>query len=168
MKGMASAALLLAGLTGTAWAQTGTLSEADRSFLVKESRGAAYELASAKLAVKKASRGDVKSYAEKLVKDHEMYNAALEKLGKSQGLTLPNEPDPADKAHMQDLERLSGAAFDGLYIKEALRINADDKRDGAKQKADTKSEPIKDFMAKFSDMDAEHEKLAAQLEKSKG
>ena len=162
----AAIALLSIGLIGPAWAQSGSLSESDKTYLMKESRGAAYELNSAKLAVKQASRDDVKSYAAKLVNDHEKYNAALEQLGKQEGLTLPTEPDTADKAHMEDLKRLTGAAFDALYIKEALRINADDKQDASKEKDETKSEPIRAFIAKFADMDAEHEKLAKQLEKS--
>ena len=72
-------------------------------------------MGSAKLAVSKASREDVKSYAQKLVHDHEDYNAALEKLGKDEGVILPTDPDAADKAHMTDLEKLNGKAFDALY-----------------------------------------------------
>ena len=159
-------ALLSIGLIGHAWAQSGSLSETDKTYLMKESRGAAYELNSAKLAVKEASREDVKSYASKLVDDHEKYNAALEQLGKQEGLTLPTEPDTADRAHMEDLKRLAGTAFDALYIKEALRINANDQQDATKEKDETKSEAIKAFIVKFANMDAEHEKLAKQLEKS--
>ena len=159
-------ALLSIGFIGHALAQSGSLSDTDKAYLMKESRGAAYELNSAKLAVKQASRDDVKSYAAKLVNDHEKYNAALEQIGKQEGLTLPTEPDTADKARMDDLKRLTGTAFDALYVKEALRINADDKQDTTKEKSETKSEPIKAFIAKFAGMDAEHEKLAKQLEKS--
>ena len=159
-------ALLSIGLIGPAGAQSGSPSQTDRAYLMKDSRGAAYELDSAKLAVKQASRDDVKRYAAKLVNDHEKYNAALEQLGEQEGLTLPTEPDTADKARMDDLERLTGAAFDARYIEEALRINADDKQDATKEKDATKSEPIKAFIAKFADMDAEHERLAKVLEKS--
>ena len=158
----------LVGLAGQAYAQSGTLSEADKNYLEKDRRGAAYELESAKLAVSKTSREDVKSYAQKLVNDHSGYNAALEKLGKEQGMTLPTEPDAADKAHLADLEKLNGKAFDTLYIKEALRINAEDKKAAEKEKSETKDQAIKDFIAKFADMDAEHEKLAKQLEKLNG
>ncbi len=158
----------LAGGTGAAQAQGADLTEADRAFLVKEAHGASYELQSAKLAVGKASRQDVKDYAAKLVRDHETYNAALEKLGRAQGVTLPTDLDAADKAHMQELERASGKSFDDLYVKEASRINAEDKRDGAKEKAVTKSQPIKDFLASFDAMDEEHQKLAQKLEKAGG
>ena len=161
-------ALTVLGLAGQAHAQSGTLSQSDKDYLAKDRRGAAYELGSAKLAVIKASRGDVKSYAQKLVHDHEDYNAALEKLGKEQGVTLPTEPDAVDKVHMADLAKLSGKAFDTLYIKEAMRINADDKTASEKETADTKDLAVKAFIAKFADMDAEHEKLAKQLKESNG
>jgi len=167
MSKMTLIAVLAVGFASQAAAQSGSLNEVDKAFLMKDSRGAAYELGSAKLAVEKASRDDVKSYAEKLVKDHEDYNTALETLGKQEGITLPTEPDAADKAHMSDLAKLSGEAFDSAYIKEALRVNADDKRDSEKEKAATNNGAIKSFLAKFAAVDAEHEKLAKQLEKSK-
>ncbi len=168
MNRVALITLLVMDCVSQAAAQSGTLNAGDRTFLMRDSRGAAYELASAKLAVQKASRNDIKGYAEKLVKDHEDYNTALENLGKQDGITLPTEPDAADKAHMAALQKQTGKAFDKLYVKEALRINAEDKRDAEKEKAATKSEAVKAFIAKFADMDAEHEKLAKQLAKSPG
>ena len=99
--------------------------------------------------------------------DHEAYNAALEKLGKDEGITLPTEPDATDKAKMAELEKVNGDAFDKLYVQEALRINAEDKKDADKEKSETKNEAVRAFIAKFAGMDAEHEKLAKQLEASK-
>ena len=147
--------------------QSGTLTEADKAFLTSDRRGATYELESAKLASKKAVRADIKSYAEKLIRDHEAYNAALETLGKAEGLTLPTEPEAADRARLQELEKLSGSAFEALYIKEAVRINAEDKRDADKEKATTKIAAISDFIGKFASMDAEHEELARRLAAAK-
>ena len=165
MKYAAMVAALL-GFVGQASAQSGQLSGSDKSYLTKDRRGAAYELESAKLASSKSSREDVKSYARKLVQDHETYNAALEKLGKQEGVTLPTDLDAADKAHMANLEKLSGKAFDALYIREAIRINAEDKKDAEKEKSETKNADVKNFIAKFTDVDAEHEKLAKALERS--
>ena len=149
--------------TDLAHAQSGSISEADKTFLMEDSRGAAYELASAKLAVSKATRDDVKNYTEKLVRDHERYNSELEQLGRSLGLTLSTELDQTAKVHIEDLQGLSGTAFDMLFLKEAKRVNADDKRDADKEKASTKEQTIKDFIAKFAATDAEHEKIADEL-----
>ena len=157
-------ALLVMGVAGSAWAQSGSLSQADKEYLMKDRSGAAYELDAAKLAVQKASSSDVKSYAEKLVTDHEQYNAALDQLGKQEGVTLPTAIDPTDKAHMAELQQASGKTFDTMFIKDAVRVNAQDKQTSDKEKASTKSEAIKNFIAKFADMDAEHEKMAKQLE----
>ena len=173
MRKFAILGLVLAGIAaqaalGAAQAESGRLSDADKAFLVKESRGAAYELDIAKMAAKKAVRPDVKGYAEKLVHDHQQYNDALEKLGQTEGMTLPTTPHEADKARIGYLDSLSGTAFDSLFIKQAVKVNAQDKKEGADEKSSTKSQAIKDFMEKFSDMDAEHEKLAKQLEASNG
>ena len=168
MKNVLLSTVLIAGFALPALAQSGTLSESDKAFLTKDRRGAAYELESAKFAETRAKRQDVKSYAQKLVHDHEAYNAALEKLGKEQGVTLPTEPDATDKVKMAELEKLNGDAFDKIYIQDALRINTEDKKDAEKEKSETKNEAIKSFIAKFADMDAEHEKLAKELEASKG
>ena len=167
MRIVAWTALLSLSFAGQAWATGAMPNEADKTFLMKQSRGAAYELQSAKLAVTKASREDVKTYAEKLVHDHETFNAALEKLGRDQGLDLPTDLTEASEAHMQDLRNLNGTAFDQLYIQEALRINAEDKKDGDREKAGTKDEAIKTFLSKFDSTDQEHEKLAKQLDKNK-
>lgn len=167
MKSVLLSSVIIVGFVLPVLAQSGALSESDKAFLTKDRRGATYELESAKLAETKAKRQDVKEYAQKLVHDHEAYNTALENLGKDQGVTLPTEPDAADKAKMAELEKVSGEAFDKLYVQEALRINAEDKKDAEKERSETKSEAVKEFIAKFADVDAEHEKLAKSLEQLK-
>lgn len=158
-------ALLALGVAGPAWAQGDALSQADKAYLTKEASGAAYEMKSATLAAGKATRADVKNYAAKIAADHQTYNAALQKLGKEQGIKLPEEPDDADKARMRDLEQASGAAFDALYLKEARRVNKEDKDDAEKERASTRNEAIRKFMDTFQAMDAEHEKLAEQVQR---
>ena len=161
-------ALMATALASPAWAQAGKLSASDEAFLTKDAMGAAYELQSAKLATTKATRPDIKAYAAKLVHDHEAYNAALEKLGQEHDVKLSMQPDAADAAHLLDLNRASGSAFDTLYVQEAIRVNKEDKQAGDAEKASTKSQVIKDFIAKFAAMDAGHEKLAKTLEKAGG
>ena len=160
-------AFLAIGLAGPAWAQNHALSATDEAYLTKEASGAAYELETAKVAASKAVRPDIKSYAAKLVTDHETYNAALSQFGKDQGIILSNELDAADKGRLQALQQASGAAFDALYLQEALRVNKQDKGQGDAEKAATKNDAVKAFIGKFDAMDEEHERLAKQLEKNK-
>lgn len=161
--------LAAVGCMTPALAQTpaSTIKPSDKTFLVNDAKGGAFELASAKLAQEKATRPDVKNYAQKLVGDHETYNAALEKLGQNKGITLPTEMDPADRTRMTKLEKLSGPAFDKAYVADAVRINADDKREAEKEKRTTKDDDIKQFIQQFASMDAEHQTLAKQLSAAK-
>ncbi len=137
---------------------------ADKDFLMTDAQGAAYELESAKLATQKASRADVKAYGEKLVHDHEAYNAALQQLGKEEHLDLPNDLTAGDTIRLTALKALSGALFDRAYVKEAKRINADDLSDAKKELDSNSDEGVKAFISKFAGVDAEHERLAKALE----
>ncbi len=158
--------LMLLASAGPALAQnTPIRSTTDKDYLVEDARSAAYELASAKLATQKASNPAVKAYAEKLVKDHESYNTALQRLGHDQGYTLPNDLSAADSVRLTALKALSGSLFDKAYVKEAIRINADDLSEARKEMDATQDETIKTFLSQFAGMDAEHEASAKALDK---
>ena len=75
----------------------------------------------------------------------------------------PTDPGAADEAHLADLEKLSGKAFDRLYIQEALRIDAEDETASDREKSETSNPAVKAFVGKFADMDAEHEAGARRL-----
>ena len=154
---------LAALIAAPGFAHAATPNPTDKTFLIKDAQGGAYELASAKLATDKASRDAVKSYAQKLVSDHEQLNAALEKLGTDQGVQLPTDMTSADKKRLAKLEALSGPAFDKAYVAEAIRINTDDKHDAQKEQRTTKNEAIKSFIQQFAAMDDDHEKMAREL-----
>lgn len=173
---VALAALLLAGsaLAPAARAQTAppagaaataSISDADRAFLVKDAQGGVYERALAELAQSRASRPDVKAYATKVVEDHGTANGALEDLATFKGVTLPTSMSPADQRRLKGMTAYTPRAFDGAFIKEAIRVNAEDKRAGAAEAARTQDTDIKDFLSKFSSMDADHERMALALRK---
>ena len=161
-----SVVLIAAALcAGPALAQP--VSDADRDYLMQDARGAAYELNLAKLAADKASRADVKAYAGKLVADHQIYNAALQALGKEKSLSLPNDMTSGDTVKLTALKALSGSLFDRAFIEQAMSINADDVREAEKERKATRDEAIKSFIAKFASMDTEHEALAKKLNEAK-
>ena len=65
-------------------AQAASLSSADQTFMVSTARGATYELAMAKLALAKATRSDIKSYAHTMISDHESLNPELHQIAQAQ------------------------------------------------------------------------------------
>ena len=154
-------ALALATFALPAWA----LGEADKKFLLESSEGAQYELALAQLAQQKATRPEVKAYATRLVSDHSTQNPALEKLLAAKGVTPSVGIKDEDHMRLTDLENQTGPAFDGRFVDEAVRINAEDKKSGAEEEKSTSDADIKAFLNQFASMDAEHEKAALALRK---
>lgn len=142
------------------------VSAADRSFLQHEAQGAAYELALAQLAVQKATRGDIKSYAQQLISDHDQANAALEQLAQSKGVSLPKALSNNDQTRLAGLQNLQGNDFDRSFVKEAVRINQEDQRDFAKEARTTHDSEVRAYVKQFSVMDQRHAAGARQLEKS--
>lgn len=79
----------------------GSLKRADRRFLSKAADDGHAEVALAQLAVQKAENADVRSYAQKLVTDHEGVNQELMALAQKKGVML----EAAAAAHMSAMDR---------------------------------------------------------------
>ena len=146
-------------------AATGQIAATDRAFLVKAAQGSVYEKTLAELAQTRASRADVKAYASQIVSDHETANGALQDLATFKGVTLPTTMSAADQRRLKGMTAYTSKAFDAAFVKEAIRINAEDKKAGAAESARTQDADIKAFLDKFSSMDADHERMALALRK---
>ena len=146
-----------------AGAANGQISDLDRKFLVKDAQGSLYEQALAELAQKRATRGAVKDYAAKVVSDHETANQSLQDLATFKNVTLPTTMTAADQRRLKGMEAHTKSSFDAAFIKEAIRINSEDKQASASETAHTQDSDIKAFLDKFSSMDADHEKMALAL-----
>jgi len=73
------------------------------------------EIASGKLARKKASGNEVKAYAELLINDHTVANKELEEIAKERNIELTS-----GKSRLEDLINLEGEDFDKKYITQIL------------------------------------------------
>jgi len=139
------------------------ITDQDRKFLVKNAQGSTYEKALAELATQRASRADVKAYAARLTTDHDTANQALQDLATFKGVTLPTAMTAADERRLKGMRAHTAGSFDAAFIKEAIRVNAEDKHDSATETAHTQDADIKAFLDKFSSMDTDHERTALAL-----
>jgi putative membrane protein len=74
------------------------------------------EVDAGRLAVKKTSNAEVKSFAQHMIDDHTQANAELSDLAHKKGIDMPAQ---ADEAHQKDAARLAGmngAEFDHAYM----------------------------------------------------
>lgn len=111
---MCAAVLMLA--PNASASEKDTLNAADVKFVKTESAAGMSEVKIAELAVTKADRAEVKSFAEMLVTDHTAVNTQLAALATQKGIEVSSVLSPAHAATVQKLEKLTGAEFDKEFL----------------------------------------------------
>lgn len=89
------------------------------NYVVWTWQGNSFEIASAKVALRKATRPDVKAYAQSMLSAHEAKQKSLEAslTNPTRVFTKPGaELQPADTAALAALEKAPAAGFDMLYL----------------------------------------------------
>ena len=125
--------LFLAGAvlcTGVALAQTtgGTSTakqpaetpDTDAQFIQQAGQGGMAEVELSKLAEQRAQSGEVKKFAEHMVRDHTANNRELEKIATKENVALPKDLDSEHAALRDKLASLKDQDFDKAYI-DAMR-----------------------------------------------
>ena len=141
----------------------GTLSQTDQAFLKDSAQGANYELALANLAKQKASKPDVRLYAQTLVTDHDKLNAGLTHLAQQKGVQLPSGMSKDNQSKLNHMKSLSGSAFDHAFTTEEARINAQDKEVEEREIGATQDNDVKAFVQQMQVADANHQKMSQGL-----
>ena len=94
-----------------------TVSADDRSFVAMVSQGGLFEVEAGKLAEQKAATQDEKDLGTTEEHDHQLVGAKLKSIAASAGIEMPAELNATFKKKLDDLNGLSGAAFDSAWIK---------------------------------------------------
>jgi putative membrane protein len=110
--GIAQASTALAAHAGSG----SRLSAQDRAFLVQAHQSNLAEIATGKLAERKATRADVRALGRMFVADHRKLDAELRVVAKKLEVRLPSQPNRQQRAAAAKLERLSGRAFDKAWL----------------------------------------------------
>ena len=92
------------------------VASADRNFAMKAAAAGLAEVNDAQIALKNASRQDVKDFAQRMVQDHTKANDELKSIASSKGITLPTSATASDRKKIAALQKLKGAKFDQQYI----------------------------------------------------
>jgi putative membrane protein len=128
MRLLATLSSILVLLTTSAFAQSGnpafmTLgtgpqqpNNADRVFVRGAALGGMAEVELGRLAQQKAQSNAVAEFAGRMVEDHGKANDRLVGLAKEDGIAVPGALDQKHQVMLDQLEPVSGAAFDRVYI----------------------------------------------------
>ncbi len=145
-------------------AETGSMARsADGKFVMAAAKGGMAEVEMGRLAAQKGSNPEVKQFGQKMVDDHSKANDDLKQVASSKGMTLPTEVDAADKAKMDRMSKLSGAAFDKAYVADMLKDHKKDVADFKNEASGGRDSDVKSFASKTLPTLQEHLKMVQDL-----
>ncbi len=90
--------------------------EGDTKFAVALAEGSFFEVESSKLALTKTPAGNIKSFAEMMVKDHSGANAELKDLAAKKNISLPMTMSEAKQKKYDELASKNRTDFDKAYV----------------------------------------------------
>lgn len=134
----------------------------ERRFVNKAADSGTTELELAKLAVQRASNPEVKSYAEKLVQDHQMVNQELKSLASRKNVDLDEEDLGSDRT-VKRLGKKSGHEFDQEFVEQMVEMHENDVKMFEKAAEDAKDSDLKSFASKHVDHLRDHLQKAESL-----
>lgn len=88
----------------------------DTDFLNTASRSNLAGIAAGKIAAEKASREDIRNFADSIVADQERAERELRQIAVIQGTVVAGKPDTEHQRETARLKTLSGAKFDSTYL----------------------------------------------------
>jgi len=126
---------------------TNSLSPADKSFVTKAVKGNLAEIKLAQLAQEKSANSDVKSFAKKMISDHQKMNTDMESLATRNGMTLSTTLEPKEQALYDRLSKLTGPAFDHAYINEMVKDHTGDLAEFQKESSRANNADLKKLVS---------------------
>lgn len=139
------------------------LSAQDRKFIMEAAMGGMEEVELGRLATRKAASTDVKNFGQRMVDDHSKANDQLKSIASQKGVTLPATL-PADKRQDLDkMSKLSGAAFDKMYMSHMVKDHKKDVSEFEKEASKASDSTLKNFAQQTLPTLREHLQMAQSI-----
>jgi putative membrane protein len=139
-----------------------------QKFVKEAAQGSMAEVELGNLAKDKASKDEVKQFAERMVQDHSKANEELKSIAQQKNIALPTDLPAKEKAHKEKLASLSGDEFDREYMRQMLKDHRKDVNEFKRASKNVKDEDIQNFAQKTLPTLQDHLKQAQQVAKSVG
>jgi putative membrane protein len=144
------------------------INSTDKSFITKAAEGGAAEVTLGKLAIDKASDEAVKTYAKRIMEDHNKANQELSSIAQTKGVTLPADSPSKQKKISDRFAKLSGAEFDREYIKAMIKDHQKDISLFERYSRDSKDPEVRAFIDRTLPTLRDHKQLALDTAKKVG
>jgi putative membrane protein len=117
----------------------------DVEFVLDAAQGGMAEVELGKLAAERAKNDEVKKFAQRMVDDHTKAGEQLKSIADSKGIKLPTEMEAKDRALMNRLQKLNGAAFDRAYMQAMVSDHVKDVSEFKKEANAGRDPQVKSF-----------------------
>ena len=127
------------------------------------------EIELGQMALKNSKNGDVRKYAERMVKDHGAADQKLKAIAAKENLQLPQSLDPEHQSLKTKLQGLTGEEFDREYVK--AMANGHEKAVALFESASQQSQmpaDLKQFAASTLPTLEQHKEMAHSLHEKEG
>jgi putative membrane protein len=151
---MLAATIVVVSTFGVAQAQDTTSS--DKTFLADAAQGSLAEINYAKLALQKSKDKNVREFATKMIKDHEMLITSMKPYATKLGVKEPSGPPLTDHVKYQELKMKSGTGFDRAYVEAMVKDHHDDLQAFLDEENKTSDPELKAAVAKAAEVIKEH------------
>jgi putative membrane protein len=175
MKSLLSAALaafLVAALPAVAQNKSGGKdarpAKQDMQAIQKIAQANMAEVETGKVALEKASSGEVKKFAQHMVDDHGKMLQETQQMAQSMGMKVPAAPDAKHQAALKMLQGLSGDQFDRRYMNQMVKDHEDTLKLLKKTSTGAKDPDLKAAAQKAAPDVQEHLKMAKEIQSSLG
>src|SRR6185295_16341254 len=118
---------------------------ADIEFVLDAAKGGMAEVELGKLAADRAQNAEVMKFAERMVTDHSKAGDELKSIAQSKGIRLPEEIEAKDRALVNRLSKLNGAAFDRAYMQAMVSDHVKDVNEFKKEANSGRDPQVKSF-----------------------
>lgn len=142
--------------------------EQDRIFIGRASQSDFNEIKLSQLAAEKASRPDVKTFANRMVTDHTMLEQQMKPFADQMGVQPATALDSDHQAEYDKLSSLSGKDFDKEYIRCMDKDHHIALDDFIAEEQTTKNPALKKTVQQGRKVIAEHTKMADSLDRKLG
>lgn len=141
------------------------LKQSDKDFIQTAGTGGKAEVKLAEAAVKQGHSSEVKTFAEKLVKDHTAANTELTTLAKTKNIEIPPCPEKEKEKH-EALLKKKGADFDAAFLAEMEKCHQKDIALFEKASKEASDADVKAFAAKTLPVLKSHAEMIPKHPKS--
>jgi len=132
----------------------------DRGFVEHVARDGALEVELGRLAETHAQSRQVRSFAERMERDHNRANEQLRHIAGAQGVTMPAMPDRSADRTLRRFERLSGPRFDAEYMNAMVKAHKEDIAAFEREAHRTRDRDLRQFVDSTLPTLREHLRLA--------